>query len=49
MGHSLAFIYATELVKLTDEMDVVCINVKFSVHEPSEWNFYSIPMLHHRV
>ena len=33
----LSGIYATGLVKLTDKMDEICINGKFSVQEPSEW------------
>ena len=30
------------LVKLTDEMDDICINDKFSVQEPSEWRVFCI-------
>ena len=37
--HSLAFIYATELVKLADKMDEICISGKFSVQESSKWRF----------
>ena len=29
--------YATELVKLTDKLDKICISGKFSVQRPSEW------------
>ena len=32
------------LVKLTDKMDEICINGKFSVQEPSEWRVFCIPV-----
>ena len=32
------------LVKLTDKMDEICINGKFSVQESSEWKVVCIPM-----
>ena len=32
------------LVKMTDKMDVICINWKFSAQEPSEWRDFSIPV-----
>ena len=32
-------IHATELVKLADKMDEICISGKFSVQEPSKWRF----------
>ena len=32
------------LVKMTDEMDEICINGKFSAQEPSEWKDFSIPV-----
>ena len=32
------------LVKLTDKMDEICINWKFSVQEPSEWRVFCIPV-----
>ena len=38
---TLFSIYATELVKLTDRMDEICINGKFSVQEPSEWRVFA--------
>ena len=31
------------LVKMTDKMDEICINGKFSTQEPSEWRDFSIP------
>ena len=31
--------HATELVKLADKMDEICISGKFSVQEPSKWRF----------
>ena len=37
----LSGIYATELVKLTDKMDEICINGKFSAQEPSEWRDFA--------
>ena len=39
--HSLAFMpqKLTELVKLADKMDEICISGKFSVQEPSKWRF----------
>ena len=40
----LSGIYATGLVKLTDKMDEICINGKFSVQEPSEWRVFCIPV-----
>ena len=40
----LSGIYATELVKLTDKMDEICINGKFSAQEPSEWRVFCIPV-----
>ena len=33
------FIHATELVKLADKIDEICISGKFSVQEPSKWRF----------
>ena len=32
------------LVKMTDKMDEICINRKFSAQEPSEWRDFSIPV-----
>ena len=32
------------LVKMTDKMDEICINRKFSAQEPSEWRYFSIPV-----
>ena len=32
------------LVKMTDKMDEICINRKFSAQEPSEWKDFSIPV-----
>ena len=32
------------LVKLTDKMDEICINGKFSVQESSEWRVFCIPV-----
>ena len=32
------------LVKMTDKMDEICINGKFSAQEPSEWRDFSIPV-----
>ena len=32
------------LVKMTDKMDEICINGKFSAQEPSEWRYFSIPV-----
>ena len=32
------------LVKVTDKMDEICINGKFSVQEPSEWRVFCIPV-----
>ena len=32
------------LVKMTDKMDEICINRKFSAQEPSEWRNFSIPV-----
>ena len=32
------------LVKMTDTMDEICINGKFSAQEPSEWRYFSIPV-----
>ena len=32
------------LVKMTDTMDEICINRKFSAQEPSEWRDFSIPV-----
>ena len=32
------------LVILTDKMDEICINGKFSVQEPSEWRVFCIPV-----
>ena len=32
------------LVKMTDKMDEICINEKFSAQEPSEWRDFSIPV-----
>ena len=32
------------LVKMTDKMDEICINGKFSVQEPSEWRVFCIPV-----
>ena len=32
------------LVKMTDKMDEICINKKFSAQEPSEWIDFSIPV-----
>ena len=40
----LSGIYATGLVKLTDNMDEICINGKFSVQGPSEWRVFCIPV-----
>ena len=40
----LSGMYATGLVKLTDKMDEICINGKFSVQEPSEWRVFCIPV-----
>ena len=37
-------IYATGLVKLTDKMDEICINGKFSVQKLSEWRIFCIPV-----
>ena len=36
---TLSGIHATELVKLADKMDEICISGKFSVQEPSKWRF----------
>ena len=36
---TLSGIHATELVKLADKMDEICISRKFSVQEPSKWRF----------
>ena len=36
---TLSGIHATELVKLADKMDEICISGKFSVQEPSKWKF----------
>ena len=41
---SLSGIYATGLMKLTDKMDEICINGKFSIQEPNEWRDFCIPM-----
>ena len=32
------------LMKMTDKMDEICINRKFSAQEPSEWRDFSIPV-----
>ena len=32
------------LVKMTDKMDEICINRKFSAQEPIEWRYFSIPV-----
>ena len=32
------------LLKMTDNMDEICINRKFSAQEPSEWGDFSIPV-----
>ena len=32
------------LVKLTDKMDEICMNGKFSAQEPSEWRVFYIPV-----
>ena len=40
MKKTLSVIYATGLVKLTDKMDEICIDGKFSVQEPSEWKVF---------
>ena len=32
------------LVKMTDKMDEICINRKFSAQEPSEWRDFIIPV-----
>ena len=32
------------LVKMTDKMDEICINGKFSAQKPSEWRDFSIPV-----
>ena len=32
------------LVKMTDKMDEISINRKFSAQEPSEWRYFSIPV-----
>ena len=32
------------LVKMTDKMDEICINGKFSAQEPSEWRDFSTPV-----
>ena len=32
------------LVKLTDKIDEICINGKFSAQEPSEWRVFCIPV-----
>ena len=32
------------LVKLTDKMDEICNNGKFSVQEPSEWRVFCVPV-----
>ena len=32
------------LVKMTDKIDEICINRKFSAQEPSEWRYFSIPV-----
>ena len=40
--HSLAFSHS--LVKMTDKMDEMCINRKFSAQEPSEWRDFVIPV-----
>ena len=29
---------------MTDKMDAICINRKFSAQEPSEWRDFSIPV-----
>ena len=31
-------------MKLTDKMDGICINGRFSVQEPSEWRVFCIPV-----
>ena len=36
---TLSGIHATELVKLADKTDEICISGKFSVQEPSKWRF----------
>ena len=36
---TLSGIHATELVKLADKMDEICISGKFSVQESSKWRF----------
>ena len=33
-----------KLVKLTDKMDEICINGKFSVQKPNEWRVFCIPV-----
>ena len=45
LDENLSGIYATGLVKLTDKMDEICIDGKFSVQEPSEWRVFCIQLL----
>ena len=41
---TLSGIYATGLVKLTDEIHEICINAKFSVQEQVNGEFFCIPV-----
>ena len=36
--------FSHSLVKMTDKLDEICINRKFSAEEPSEWRDFSIPV-----
>ena len=38
---TLSGIHATELVKLADKIDEICISGKFSVQEPSKWKIFT--------
>ena len=43
LAHQNTLWHLHRLVKLTDKMDEICINEKFSVQEPSEWRVFCRP------
>ena len=42
--HSVLWHLSHSLVKMTDKMDEIYVNRKFSAQEPSEWRDFSIPV-----